>query len=257
VAELRREFPAEEVERHLAMLPERYLRTTDTSRMVRHFLLLGARDQARVAFHWSDLPDGQWTELTVIAPDRPGLFAVLAGTLTAANIDILRVDLCSREDGVVIDTFWVREQAGHGPVDEVRRARLEAALREAVAGRVDVGRAVEKWRGRLRGRRRTWGRAAKAPSVKFDQEASALATVVEVKAPDQPGLAYTIADTLAGLGLDITFARVATAKALALDVFYVRDAQGRKLAPEVMAEVEESLLRALGDRSRANRVKEA
>ena len=43
------------------------------------------------------------------------------------------------------------------------------------------------------------------------------ATVVEVRAVDRPGLAWTIADTLARLGLDITFAKIATAKALALD----------------------------------------
>ena len=50
--------------------------------------------------------------------------------------------------------------------------------------------------------------------------------MVEVRAPDQPGLAYTLAHTLSGLGLDLRFARIATEKALALDVFYVTDAEG-------------------------------
>ena len=68
--------------------------------------------------------------------------------------------------------------------------------------------------------------------MRFDQEISATATVIEVKAQDRPGLAWTIADTLARLGLDIRFAKIATAKALALDVFYVTDAGGLKLAPE-------------------------
>ena len=94
--------------------------------------------------------------------------------------------------------------------------------------------------------------------MRFDGEGSATATIVEVRAPDQPGLAYTIADTLAQLGLDITFARIATAKALALDVFYVTDAGGRKLSPETMREVEDALLAALGPRTRdQKRVKEA
>ena len=95
--------------------------------------------------------------------------------------------------------------------------------------------------------RRALGRAARGPSVRFDQEVSATATVIEVKAQDRPGLAWTIADTLARLGLDIRFAKIATAKALALDVFYVTGAGG-KLAPEDLAGVEAALLAALGGR---------
>jgi [protein-PII] uridylyltransferase len=81
-----------------------------------------------------------------------------------------------------------------------------------------------------------------------------VATVVEVKAADQPGLAYTLAHTLAESGLDILSARIATAKALALDVFYVRDAQGRKLDTDATAAAEEALLAALGgrDKNRSN-----
>jgi [protein-PII] uridylyltransferase len=86
--------------------------------------------------------------------------------------------------------------------------------------------------------------------VRFDQEASALATVVEIRAPDQAGLAYTLAHTLAELGLDILSARIATAKALALDVFYVRDAFGRKLGSDGQVAVEDALLRALGARAK-------
>jgi [protein-PII] uridylyltransferase len=86
--------------------------------------------------------------------------------------------------------------------------------------------------------------------VRFDQEASALATVVEVKAPDQPGLAYTLAHTLAEQGLDILSARIATAKALALDAFYVRDGEGRKLDPDTMGTVETALLAAISGRDK-------
>jgi len=82
--------------------------------------------------------------------------------------------------------------------------------------------------------------------VRFDLEASSAATVVEVRAPDRPGLAWTLAHTLSGMGLDIRFARIATEKALALDVFYVTDSLGRKLAAESREQVERALLEALG-----------
>jgi len=253
------EFPAEEIERHFAMMPERYLRATDGARMERHFRLLRSLGDEPAAVEWRDLDDGQCTELTVAARvDRPGLFAALAGTLTAQGVNILAVDLFTREDGRVLDTFRVSEQSGNRPIREEKRARIEASVIEAVAGRLEVENAVDRWRSRTPARsRRNWGRAARGPVVRFDNESSAAATVVEVRAQDQPGLAYTIADALAGLGLDITFAKVATAKALALDVFYVTDDKKRKLGSDALAEVEQALLRALGTKSKKHPIKEA
>ena len=251
VGELLDAFPGDDVQRHFALLPERYLRTTSADRMVRHFRLLGSLGERPAAVEWGEAPERQCSELTVTAHDRPGLLASLAGTLTASGIDILSVDLFNRDDGLVIDTFLVSEVAGHRPVERERRERIARDLADAAAGRLDVGRAVEKWRATSARRpRRQWARGHREPAVRFDAEGSATATIVEVRAPDQPGLAYTIADTLAHLGLDITFARIATAKALALDVFYVTDAAGRKLTPETMKEVEDALLGALGARTR-------
>jgi [protein-PII] uridylyltransferase len=253
IAELSAEFPAEEVERHFSLMPERYLRAGGDERMARHFRLARSRGDAPAAFEWSDHPGGHWSELVIVADDRPGLLAQLAGTLTAHDVDILNVDVFTRADGLVLDTFRVSESHGHRALRPERREKLEHKLLLAVAGKLDVGASVEAWRARAGKRsRRAGGRAARPPVVRFDQQASASATVVEVKAPDQPGLVYAIASALAGLGLDIGFARIATSKALALDVFYVRDEQGRKLQPDAMAAVEEALLRMLGGKGRTD-----
>ena len=124
----------------------------------------------------------------MVADDRPGLFARIAGTLTANGVDILSVDLFSRRDGVAVDTFRVAEVAGHRPVRADRRERVAAQLRHAVAGTVDVADAVELWKARTpRKTRQPWGRAARPAGVRFDDEASATATVIEVKAADRPG----------------------------------------------------------------------
>jgi [protein-PII] uridylyltransferase len=205
---------------------------------------------------WQQQEGGGASELTLVGRDRPGLLACFAGTLTALGLDILSVDVLTRPDGVVLDSFRVSEQSAHQPVKPERRARVGHFLSEAAEGRVDVEAAVERWRQKARRPRRLWGRAAKPPRVRFDLEASQAATVVEVRAPDQPGLAYSLAHALSGMGLDIRFARIATEKALALDVFYVTDSLGRKLAPESRELVEQALLRALG-KARAATVKEA
>jgi [protein-PII] uridylyltransferase len=258
VESLRAEYPPADIERHFALMPERYLRTTDAVRMARHFRLVKARKDAPAAFDWHDLAGGQGTELTLVTDDRRGLLADVAGTLTAQGIDILAVDVFSRGDGVVIDTFRLSEVAFHRPVSPERRVRVEEQLKGALAGRHDVEAAVARWLEKNPRRPRpALGRAARGPAVRFDQEASAAATVVEVKAQDRPGLAWTIARTLAHFGLDITFAKIATAKALALDVFYVTDAGGRKLAPETLPAVEQALLATLGGRAQTRTRKEA
>jgi [protein-PII] uridylyltransferase len=256
-ATLRQEFPPDKVEHHFSLLPERYLRTTDGERMCRQFRLLCSRGERPVAVAWHELENGHVSELEVTARDRRGLLAAVTGTLTANNIDILSVDLFTRADGIVLDSLRVCELPELGPVSAGRKSRIETALSRALEGDLDVPRSVERWRSSQKRRpRRHWGRAARRPTIRFDNDASATATIVEVRAPDQPGLAYTLAEALAGLGLDITFAKIATAKALALDVFYVTDAAGMKLLPEVLGEVERALLEALGVRPETETTKE-
>src|SRR5207253_1276777 len=85
--ELEAEFPPSEVERHFALMPERYLRATSGVDVVRHFRLLERGRERALAAQWR--PEPHCTELVVTAHDHPGLFAQLAGTLTAQGLDIL------------------------------------------------------------------------------------------------------------------------------------------------------------------------
>ena len=248
--ELRESFPVAEVERHFGTMPERYLRSTDSAHMARHFRLIQGRKDAPLVLDWRDLEDRSCTELTVIADDRPGFLAKVAGALTANGVNVLSVDLFGRSDGTVVDTFNLSEQFEHVPVRGAKRAKVAAVLAEAMAGRGSVREAVERWLSRNPSKaRRAWGRAARGPSVRFDNDTSASATVVEVRAQDRPGLAFTIADALAQLGLNITFAKIATDRALALDVFYVTEG-GRKLGQEALGRVEEGLLAVLAPSGR-------
>jgi [protein-PII] uridylyltransferase len=99
---------------------------------------------------------------------------------------------------------------------------------------------------RVRAARRRARGATGRPSARFDDGASATCSVLEVRAEDRPGLVYTLASTLSGLGLDIAFATVATERGQALDVFYVTDEDGRRLAAERARAAEGEVLRALG-----------
>jgi [protein-PII] uridylyltransferase len=248
---LEAEFPPSEVERHFALLPERYLRVTEASHMIRHFRLTRRLGDEPLVAEWHS--SAHATEVVIVARDHPGLFAELAGTLTAQRLDILSVDLYTREDGIALDVFKVREVGDHGPLGAGRRGTVESALLAAVSGAVDVAAAVEK---RRQGYRRRSRRPVMAPRVAFDWTASAERTVVEVRAEDEAGLAFRIASVLSANGLDIAFAKVATEKSHALDVFYVTGAEGGPLTADESARVEAALLAALDPRQGNGVVKE-
>jgi [protein-PII] uridylyltransferase len=242
--ELQGEFAASEVERHFALMPERYLRVTGGAEMVRHFRLLQRLDDVALAAEWYSGP--HCTELVVAARDHAGLFAQMAGTLTAHGVDILSVDVYTREDGLALDVFKVRGVGDHAPVPAARWLPIEAALRSAVEGRYDVEAAVEKWRRGARPRSRR--RPLLPPRVAFDSLSSAASTVIEVRAEDEPGLAFLIANVLRAHGLNIGFAKIATDKSHALDVFYVTGAEGGKVDDVERARVGAALVAALDPR---------
>jgi [protein-PII] uridylyltransferase len=247
VDELAGEFLPSEVERHLAMLPERYLRTTAGADVAAHLRLVARLATEPVAVEWREREGGH-TQLTVCTRDAQGVFARLAGTLTANALNILSVDVITREDGVVLDTFTLGDARNPRPVATAQRQQIEARLAGAMDGTFDV--AAEVAAGRARAQRpapRRPKHEARRASVRFDSDASALATVVEVDAEDVLGLAYRIASALSSLGLDITFAKIASEKNRAWDVFYVTGVTGGKLSPGEMQAAEQALMAALND----------
>jgi [protein-PII] uridylyltransferase len=176
------------------------------------------------------------------------LFADLAGGLAAHGVEILSAELNTREDGLVIDEFILRQAATSHAVDEHCYQKLEAALNKAAAGELNVSDLIKRWHSRNAPRKRpalTPVRRRSLPRVSCDNEMSSSSTIVEVHALDEPGLAHKIARVLAVLGVEIICARIATERSDALDVFYVTDSQGRKLSEEAMRSVETTLSASL------------
>ena len=84
------------------------------------------------------------------------------------------------------------------------------------------------------------------PKIHFDNEASRIATVIEVECLDRPGLLYDITQAFFEAGLSISTSMVATYGERAVDVFYVRDGFGHKIVhPARLAAIEARLAKAL------------
>jgi [protein-PII] uridylyltransferase len=82
--------------------------------------------------------------------------------------------------------------------------------------------------------------------VTLVDEASSRATIVEVRAHDEPGLLWRIGRALGECGLNVQAARVETLGAEAVDVFYVTDATGGLLTdPDLRKRTVKMILTAL------------
>lgn len=244
------EIDMDEVRRHFQQLPAEYARTTPAQTIIEHIRLIATLNSRVVRTNWRVNTQARCTDLHLAARNRRGLLAAVAGTLTAQGVNILTVHLNTRADGMVIDSFKVRDTAGEPLNDPTRWEQIDDALRRALTGELDVTALVEK---RLRaqagtrfGKRKT--SATPVTRISWDNQSSDRSTILEVRTADRLGLAYKIASALSGLDLDIVFAKVATEKHLALDIFYVTNAAGAKLTEDDLPRVEEVVRQALGDK---------
>jgi [protein-PII] uridylyltransferase len=236
-------LPISEVERHVALLPDRYVRVTQPQAAGIHIHLIKELKSQLFAHRWLRHSPAS-TELTICTQDRHGLFADIAGTLAAHGIEILSAELNTREDGIALDVFMLREASTLNAIDIQRYEAIERSLYQAIAGESDIAALVERWRTKHAPRKRNssqHSRQRNLPQVVCDNQAAGSCTLVEVHAIDEAGLAYKIASGLAALGLEIVCAKIATEKSDALDVFYVTNADGMKLSPATMRFVEVSL----------------
>jgi [protein-PII] uridylyltransferase len=199
----------------------------------RHVRLIASAqlEQPAVGLEVHCFPMKGHSELSVVAPDEPGVLAAIAGALTANRVDVLgavlgHVELTDRR--LVTDTFFVRDLKGEAIADDdARWQRLASDLRELLDGEPDPGAVAT-----LIQRRRPKSGMPKrvTPGVLTEirlHDDSTQATIIEVFTRDRVGVLYAITQTLADLGLDISLAKVSTEGEKVADVFYVTRAGKR------------------------------
>ena len=218
----------------VSRLPRRYVLARSPAFVARHLSLLGgaalADGEFRMQAHRHRQP-GVW-DVLIVARDRPGLLATVAGVLALRGTSVLAADAATCADGLVLDVFTVGGAFGV-PVANERWPEVAADVQAALEGRVPLRD--------LLGARVMEPEEAEAVHVSVDNAASQFFSVVEVRAPDQVGLLYRITRALHELGLDIHHAKIATHPEGALDVFYVWDLSGEKLDAAGAARTADSL----------------
>lgn len=235
---------ADTVRAHLAELPSRYAWSVSPRAVVRHAGAAASPlspGEVRPRVTPSDADHGI-DDLDIVALDRPGLFAKVAGVLALHGGSIVSAHAFTRQDGVAVDTFRVRRPEDVAPGRFW--AAVEGDLVEAVAGRLALRARVERRAAAFR-RPRPVGPAVPV-RVETAPDSAGHATVVQVHAEDAIGVLYRIVSALAELELDIVAAKIDTVGREVVDVFYVRDPLGRPLDDEHAREVELAVASSVG-----------
>lgn len=181
-------------------------------------------DPGRVAASVTHGADG--SRVTVLARDRVGLLAAVAGGLAALRLTVRAVRAWTRDD--LATSVWDLAQADADPA--IVRQRVEAVL----AGRLDPAARLCR------------PAEALGPSVAVRPEASRSATVLEVRTGDRPGVLFLVCAALARLDLSVRSAHAATLGPQAVDVFYVQEPGAGRLTDERAAAAVHAVRRALG-----------
>ena len=106
---------------HFENLPPRYFEIHSARQIVSDLTLahrfmhlqIAEEDKAlEPVVIWHNEPDRGYTSVHICTWDRAGLFAKIAGSLAAAGLNILSAQIFTRNDGIILDTFFVNDAKG-------------------------------------------------------------------------------------------------------------------------------------------------
>ncbi|MGA2867504.1 MAG: [protein-PII] uridylyltransferase [Verrucomicrobiota bacterium] len=245
----------EELQAHFATLPPRYYQIHAareviadlrlTHRFIRRQILEEESALAPVV-SWHDEPDRGFNLVKVCTWDRAGLFSKIAGSFSAAGLNILSAQVFTRSDGIVLDTFSITEARTGSLAGPDQRGNFEEVLNKALSGGLVDFQALIARQKITRPLYQAYTGEQISTQVRFDNEASDTRTLIEVETEDRLGLLYVISQTLAELDLDISGAKIFSGRGAAIDSFYVRESDGgRVLAPGRRRAIEQRLRRAI------------
>jgi [protein-PII] uridylyltransferase len=227
-----RRISDEELAAHFSQLPDRYyeiytpkqiLDDVELAHRFMHRLVMENQRALAPVTAWIDERDRGYSLVKICTWDRAGLFGKIAGSLSAAGLNIMGAQIFTRTDGIVLDTFFVNDGRTGNLATREQREKFSGLLEAVLTGE----------------------------TVNFDkligqQAATDDRTLIEIETEDRLGLLYAISQALAGLRVDISTARIVTERGAAMDSFYVRGIAGKPITdPARQAAVEQAVRSAI------------
>ena len=222
------------VDAYFEMMPRRYFVSHTARQIAQHAqVVLSFGPDQLVSTSVREMSGGIST-LILCARDQHGLYAKVAGCLTAVGINILASQVYTTREGMALEIYRLSTPLGSEAARRAVWAKLDQTLKDVLSGCRELDAMVQHQR-RPIGRRVTPSR--QPPSVGISNEVSDFYTVVDLTANDRLGLLYDLTRTLATHGLEIFLSKATTVLDQVADTFYVKGPDGKKLMDPPAIEV--------------------
>ena len=236
------------VKSQLEAFPVRYLSGTAKDRIIAHLSAIRFLTPERPRVESTYNRELKVCEYSLIAFESvaSGMFMKMTGVLAARGLRVLDAQIVTRPDGIVVDTFWVKDPDFSGEPTSARLEKVGKAIVSVLKGELSIETFMEQnqrvsFSSRMPiSRHRT--------EVKIDNETSDHFTVIDVFADDKQGLLHEIAKTLYDLGLSVHSAKIGTRLDQVVDVFHVTERNGNKVEDARMHEFIQTRLQEQVDR---------
>jgi [protein-PII] uridylyltransferase len=230
------------IDQFFEMMPQRYFVSHAPKQIARHGLVLfSLRPDKRFATSVRELRS-ELSEFIIWTQDQHGLFADVAGALTACGINIIGTHVYTTRTGLALEVYRVSSPAGAPEDRRERWERLDRVLDDVLAKRVAVAELIARQR-RPVGKERP--PLQSPPLVVVRNDVSDFYTVIDITADDRLGLLHDLTRTLSEQGLEIYVSKATTVLDQVADTFYVKSADQKRLSdPQAIAKLREALLAA-------------
>ena len=227
----------------LDVMPRRYFTAHTPKQIARHALAVLSLGEERPIVSEVREMRGGFSELIVCSLDRHGLYGEIAGSITAAAVNILGSNVYTTRDGVALEVYRVTTPAGSKIDRQERFRRLEETVHAVVSGKASVEELLARGVTPV-GTHRSPSR--NAPIVSIRNDVSDFYTVVDITADDRLGLLYDLTRTLAAHDLEIFVSKATTVLDQVADTFYVKGPDQKRLTdPEAIKALETALIDVL------------
>jgi len=227
------------------MMPRRYFTAHTPRELARHArVVLGLGRDRLLATAVREMRGGL-TEFILCTEDVHGLYANVAGVMTAHNLNILGSHVYTTRAGLALEVYHLTTPPGGDAERQIVWSDFERSLRSVIAGESTVQTLLQR-RGRRIGIPAAPSR--KPPMVAVSNEESDFYTIVDVVANDRLGLLHDLARMIAEHGFEIYISKAATIMDQVTDSFYLKDRRGKKIDdPEAIEKLRRALLAAVGE----------
>jgi [protein-PII] uridylyltransferase len=201
-----------ELDAHIGGMPSDYLRSVSARDVVWHMDLIAGLKGVSALGVRSDDPIGT---AVVVGRSRPAFRRRVAEVFAAYGIDVLEARLLTRADGLIVDSFRVRDDRTGDRVMSEKWEPVRGDLESGLLGDLDTG-------SKLAARAAAYGDGVGTePVVSASIDRASGELVLTVKCSDRIGRLAEILGLLSDFDLDIRLAKIDSREGEVVDTFHL------------------------------------